>query len=408
MSQPVLLGFTSAAAILIVCSQLPAALGVEPREDGVLQRAAAAVTAPGAWELGAIVLSALTLALVLGGPRLHPLFPGVLVAAVAGIAWSALFGEAGDTVGEIDSALPQLSLDLPWSSFSSLVVPGLVIAVVGFAEPAAIARTFAARERQRWDPNREFVSQGAANAVAAVSGGFPVGGSFSRSALNRLAGARTRWSGAVSGLAVLAFLPFASSLSSLPKAVLGAIVIGAVVGLIRLLPILRLVRYSRAQFAVATATFALTLALSPHLERALLAGFLLAVALHLRRELSLEVTSWTEGDALHLRPRGVLWFGSVGRLEDQVLELMADYPDAARLAVHLDALGRIDMTGALALRALLQDAREAGLAVDVLDVRPRWRGLVARVIDRTDDPLASPQRSPRAARRRRVSPSEPR
>ena len=388
MSQPVLLGFTSGAAILIVASQLPTALGVEAPRNGVLERAWYALAHVARWEPAAILLSLGTLALVLGGSRLHPLFPGALVAAVAAVAYSRAGDYGGATVGAIPVGPPPISLGLDWGHFPDLVVPGIVIAIVGFAEPAAIARTFAAAERRPWNPDRELVSQGAANVAAAVSGGFPVGGSFSRSALNRLAGARTRWSGAITGLGVLAFLPFASSLSPLPQAVLAAIVIGPVAGLIRVLPLLRLVRYSRGQFGVASATFALTLALSPHVERALIVGVVLAVGLHLRRELSLEVSSWTADATLHLRPRGVLWFGTARRLEDVVLRLLADHADAHRLAVHLDALGRIDLTGALALRALLQDAREAGLAVEVLDVRPRWRALVARVIEREDDPLS--------------------
>jgi sulfate permease, SulP family len=387
MSQPVLLGFTSGAAILIVGSQVPTALGVEHVDGGVLERAASALGDVGAWSVAAILLAAATLALTLAAPRLHPLFPGVLVAAVAAIVYSRLAGYDGDVVGAIAVEPPPFSLHLAWDALPSLLVPGIVIAVVGFAEPAAIARTFAAAERRPWDPNRELVSQGAANVAAAVSGGFPVGGSFSRSSLNRLAGARTRWSGAVTGLAVLAFLPFASALSPLPQAVLAAIVIGAVAGLVRLRPMLRLVRYSRGQFVVAAATFALTLALSPHVERALLAGVALAVALHLRRELRLQVPSWTEGDTLHLRPRGVLWFGTARRLEDAVLTVLGENPEARRLVVHLDGLGRIDLTGALALRALLQDAREAALTVEVVDVQPRWRGLVARVVEREDDPL---------------------
>jgi sulfate permease, SulP family len=388
MSQPVLLGFTSGAAILIVCSQLPTALGVDAPAEGVLGRAEYALAHVGHWSVAPIFLAIATLALMFAGPRLHQLFPGVLLAVVAAIIYSRLAGYEGEKVGAIPVEPPPFSLDLGWGSFGSLVVPGIVIAVVGFAEPAAIARTFAAAERRPWDPNRELVSQGAANVAAAVSGGFPVGGSFSRSALNRLAGARTRWSGAITGLAVLAFLPFASSVSPLPRAVLAAIVIGAVAGLIRIPPLLRLVRYSRGQFAVALATFALTLALSPHVERALLVGVALAVALHLRRELRLEVPSWTEDGALHLRPRGVLWFGTARRLEDAVLRALGDHAEARLLVVHLDGLGRIDLTGALALRALLQDAREAGLAVEVVGVRPRWRGLVARVVEREDDPLA--------------------
>jgi SulP family sulfate permease len=387
MSQPVLIGFTSGAAILIVASQVPAALGADAPSDGVLGRAAYALRHVGEWEETAILLSLATLALTLAGGRLHPLFPGVLVAVVLAIVYSHLASYGGDTVGPIHVAPLDVSF-AGWDSLPELLLPGLVIALVGFAEPAAIARTFAVQERRRWDANREFVSQGVANVAAAASGGFPVGGSFSRSALNRLAGARTRWSGAITGLAVLAFLPFAAALSSLPGAVLAAVVIAAVVPLIRLRPLLRLVRYSRGQFVVAATTFALTLALSPHVERALVVGVLLAIALHLRRELALEVSSWVEDGTLHLRPRGVLWFGTARRLEDAVLDLLARHAEASRLAVHLDSLGRIDLTGALALRALLQDARRGGLAVELLNVRPRWRGLAARVIDRADDPLA--------------------
>jgi SulP family sulfate permease len=262
-----------------------------------------------------------------------------------------------------------------------------VIALVGFIEPSSIARSFAALERRSWDADREFVSQGVANVAAAVAGAFPVGGSFSRSSLNRAAGARTRWSGAVTGLAVLAFLPFADSLSSLPDAVLAGIVIAAVAALIRPAPLLRLGRYSKPQLGVGLATFALTLALAPHIERAVVIGVALSIGVHLWRELRLELPSWRDGDVLHLRPRGVLYFGSERRMEDGFLALLAQHPDATRLAVHLDGLGRIDLTGALALHAVIQDARAAGIEVEIVDVRPRWRALVERVIETTDDPL---------------------
>jgi len=167
-------------------------------------------------------------------------------------------------------------------------------------------------------------------------------------------------------------------------------VIVAVAGLIRPLPLLRLARLSRPQFVVAAVTFALTLALAPHVERAVLIGIGLAVAVHLWRELSIEVPIWTEGDTLHLRPRGVLWFGTSARLEDAFLRLVAEHREAERLLIHLDGLGRIDMTGALALRSLLQDARAAGLKVEIVDVRPRWRGLVENVIAKDRDPLGAP------------------
>jgi sulfate permease, SulP family len=90
----------------------------------------------------------------------------------------------------VPAGLPPVSLDLPWGEVASLLVPGTVIALVGFAEPASVARTLAAQDRRPWDPDREFVGQGAANVAAGVTGGFPVGGSFSRSALTRQAGGR--------------------------------------------------------------------------------------------------------------------------------------------------------------------------------------------------------------------------
>ena len=391
VSQPMLLGFLPAAAILIIASQLPTALGTSPIDEGILRGAASSLGSPGAWELASIFLALATAATVIGGRRIHRLFPGVLIAVTIGLVYSLSAGYGGPTVGPIPEGLPPFSLSLPWKELPSLLLPGAIIALVGFVEPSSIARTFAAQERRRWDAAREFVSQGAANLAAGLSGGFPVGGSFSRSALNRLAGARTRWSGAATGLAVLAFLPFASSLSSLPKAVLAAIVIGAVAALVRPLPLLRLARYSKPQFAVGTTTFALTLAFAPHIERAVIIGVVLAVAVHLWRELRLEVPSWREEETLHLRPRGVLWFGTERQLEDAFLTVLAENPDAERIAVHLDGLGRIDVTAALALRALLEEARTADLDVQVLDVRPRWRPLVERIINSTTDPLARPR-----------------
>jgi sulfate permease, SulP family len=387
VSQPMLLGFLPAAAILIVAAQLPTALGTSPPEGGVLREAGWSLGHPAEWDTTALALALATIVLVLGGWRLHRLFPGVLLAVGIGLGFSLATDYDGGVVGSITTGLLDVTVDLPWDELPSLLVPGVVIALVGFIEPSSIARTFAALERRRWDADQEFVSQGAANVASAIGGGFPVGGSFSRSALNRDAGAKTRWSGAVTGLVVLCFLPFASSLAELPTAVLGGIVIAAVVSLIRPLPLLRLARYSKPQFAVGVVTFALTLALAPHIERAVVAGVLLSIAVHLWREQRIEVASWREGATLHMRPRGVLYFGSERRMQDEFLALVAQHPDATRLVVHLDGLGRIDLTGALALRAVVHDARGAGFEVEIRDIRPRWRALVERVIESEEDPL---------------------
>jgi len=182
----------------------------------------------------------------------------------------------------VPTGLPDLSLDLPWGSTGTLLVGGVLIALVGYAEPASIARVFAEEDGQRWSADREFVSQGVANVAAAVSGAFPVGGSFSRSSLNRLTGAQTRWSGLVTGAAVLAFLPFADVLAPLPRATLGGVVIAAVVGLVRPVALVSMVRRSPAAALVAWATFFATLALAPRVEQGVLVGILLSLAVGLR------------------------------------------------------------------------------------------------------------------------------
>jgi SulP family sulfate permease len=388
MSRPMLIGFVPAATLLIAASQLPNALGASPPSDGILEQAGWTLAHPRAWEAVSVVVAAGTLAAVFGGRRLHPLFPGVLAAAAAALIVSEVGGYDGPQLGAIDAGLPPVSLDLPWGDALSIVIGGAVIALVGFAEAASIARRFATDDRTRWDANREFVSQGAANVAAGLTGGFPVGGSFSRSSLNRLAGARTRWSGAVTGLAVLAFIPAATVLAGLPRAVLGAVVIAAVLPLIRLPPIVRLWRVSRPQFLVAAATFGATLALSPRVERGVLIGIGLAVAVHLWRELQVQVEVWTPGEGLHLRPTGVLWFGAAQRLQDLALTALAMHRDARRLVLHLDGIGRLDVTSALVLRNVLEEARRSGLETELVGIEARDRRLIDRVVEADADPLA--------------------
>ena len=380
MSRPVLMGFVPGAATLIVCSQLPGALGAQPPDGGLLEQAGWALAHPDAWRWAALALTLGVAVAVVGGRRLHPLFPGVLVGVVAATVISAGAGYDGAVVGDIVIGIPPLSVDLPWGDVATLLVPGLVIALVGFAEPASIARTFAAQERRPWDADREFVSQGAANIAAGLTGGFPVGGSFSRSALNRQAGARTPWSGAITGVAVLIALPFVGLLADLPVAVLSAVVIVAAATLLDPMPAIGLWRHSRPQALVAATTFALTLALAPRLERAILAGIGLSLAVHLWRELHIDTRIWREGATLHARPQGVLWFGAAQALEDRLLRALADERDAESLVLHLDGVGRLDVTAGLSLRAALDEARRTGMTVEVVGARPADRRVVDGIV----------------------------
>ena len=382
MSQPVVVSFTSAAAILIVASQVPSLVGVTGHGANPLVTAYDALRDPGAWSLVDLALGAVAIAAMLGGRRISPLFPGALLVVVGATAWSSWVGYDGRVVGDVEARLA-LVTDLPWGDLGSLIVPAAVIALVGFAEPAAIARRYAAEDREPWDSNKEFVGQGLANVAAGFAGGYPVGGSFSRTALNRLAGARTRWSGACTGLVLLGMLPFTGALANLPNAVLAGIVIAAAITLIDVISPVQLWRWSRIQFSVGAVTAVSTLVLAPRIDRAVLIGIGTALAIHLWREVQVSVPSRTEGDTLHLWPAGVLYFGSAPGMEKVVNRLIAVQPALSHVVVHLSGLGRVDLTGALMLRDLVEETEASGVTIEVREARPHMAKILTRVLGDT-------------------------
>ena len=379
MSQPVVISFTSASAVLIIGTQVPALLGVSVDARNPLLGGLQALADPTQWSWVDLALGTTALVVMLGGRRLWALFPGALVAVLGAVGWSWWTGYDGAMVGEVVFDLHGVS-GVAAGDVVALLVPGAVIAVVGFAEPASIARRYAAMDRQAWNPNREFVGQGLANLASGVAGGFPVGGSFSRTALNRLSGARTRWSGAFTGMTVAALLPLAFVLERLPLAVLAGLVIGAVAMLIDVRAPGRFWRWSRPQFGVAAVTVVATLSLAPRVDLAVLLGVTAALGVHLWREMRVVVPASVEAEVLHLRPTGVLYFGSAPAVERTLDALITEHPDVARVVVHLDGVGRLDLTGALMLRDLVEEAEIAGRDLEIQGANTHAANLLTRVL----------------------------
>lgn len=387
MSLPVVTGFTVAAALLILCSQVPSLVGVESESANPVAAATSALADPSQWSVAALGLGLVTVVVILGGRWLSRVVPWVLLATVAALLVSGLDLLHVPQVGPIPGGLPVPALDLPWHAVSGLLVPAVLIALVGFAEPASIARRYAEQDRRPWDPDREFTGQGLANLAAGLFAGYPTGGSFSRSALNRAAGARTRWSGAVTGLVVLAALPVVGVLSALPVAVLAAIVIASVLPLIDLSGFRDYWRYSRPQFLVAVPTFVVTLVAAPRVERGLLVGVALALAVHLWRETRIQVHVDHRDGVLHLRPEGVLYFASAPALEARLASLLDHHTGTRRVVVDLHRLGRLDLTGLLALRGFAGYAHASGAEVELHGVPAHARDRAERVFADRDPPV---------------------
>ena len=240
---PVLMGFTQAAALLIIASQLPAVLGVE---TGWQQWLAAPHRHAASKAFGLISLALLVLA-----RRWRPAFPSVLfiVAVMAAIsAWAGFEGAGGKVVGALPAGLPSLYLPgLPdWHTLGQLLLPTLVITLVSFLETASSAKVETQGEGQIWNQNQDLIGQGLAKIASGLSGAFPTSSSFSRSELNIYAGAKTgRATVASVGVVVIALPLLTPELRYVPQAVLAAIVLVAVVGLLKPLAFVRLWRVSR-------------------------------------------------------------------------------------------------------------------------------------------------------------------
>jgi len=389
MSQPVLMGFSSAAALLILASQLPPLLGLAAEPGAELSRAVAVLGQPEAWSLFALACGLGTIAAIAGGRRLHVLFPGVLVAVAVGVVLGRHAQYTAPMVGDIPQGLPRLGVDFAWSHLRELLVPGLVIALVGFAEPAAIARALATQDRSPWSANRELIGQGMANVASALSHAFPVGGSFSRTMVNHTAGGRTRWSGAITGIAVLGFLPFAPVLAALPKAVLAGVIISAVLKLVQVRALWQLSRVSRAQAFVGWSTFALTLVLAPRVDVAVGIGIVLGIAVHLWRERRIHIgTHYDEQQGvLRLVPVGVLYFGSANVVDEALIAELVRHPDAKQVIFDLRRVGRIDYTGVMVLQRIVADAQAAGLAVHIVPGDPPQGDRLLRRVFGADSPI---------------------
>lgn len=151
----------------------------------------------------------------------------------------------------------------------------------------------------------------------------------------------------------------------------------AVFGLLRFDQLLALVRSNRAQGLVGVGTFAATLLAAPRVERGVLVGIGLALAVHLYRELLVTAESEWSDQELVVRPRGVLWFATVPSVEALIREHLASKPDMARVVFDLEGVGRLDYSAAAALARLVDELRDSDVEVQVTNVTPGTARAVA-------------------------------
>jgi SulP family sulfate permease len=276
VSDTILLGFKAGAGLSIAMTQLPSAFGVPGGGDHFFERIAVLAQQIGATNPVVLAVAAGALALLLLGDRLLPGRPvalGVVVLSIVVTSALALPDRGVATVGTIPAGLPRIGLPaLRPSDVDGVILLAAACLLLGYVESVSAARALAGRHGYDVDVRRELLALGGANLMAGLGHAYPVAGGLSQSAVNEKAGAMSRRSLVVaSAVLAICLLFFTGLLRNLPRAVLAAIVLIAVKGLIDLGEIRRLRRVSRLEFRVAM------IALAGVLLLGILRGVLLAV-----------------------------------------------------------------------------------------------------------------------------------
>src|SRR3954451_21905884 len=371
-------GFLAGAAVDVVIGELPKLTGTDAEGKNSWRELGSWIGSLGDVHGTTVLVGVLSLAVILGLRFLAPAVPGALVLVAGGIVGARLFDldtHGVALVGDVPSGLPAPEipdLALIGDHAATIAIAAFALVLIGFSQTAGDARAFAARHQYRIDVNQESLAQGMANAGAGVFQGMPVSTSLSASSLNESAGARTPMASLITGALVLLTLLFLAPLfSELPKAVLGAVIIDAVVfGMIDLPELRRLRRVARFDFWIAVA--AIVAVLSSGVLAGVVIGGALSLLWHVKVSTSpsMPVLEAPPG-VVTLRLDGGLFFATSQALEDRVRALIEVDEPPQVIVLSFEGVNFIDSQGAEQLAAIHDLVESAGATLRLAQVKPQ-------------------------------------
>jgi SulP family sulfate permease len=393
LSNPVLMGFINAAAIIIGLSQLAPLVGLSLRNSQhFLVDIAHILGNLDEMHSASLIFGVASLGIMLALKRYAPKLPGVLIAVTLATVASYLVGfEAmgGRVVGDVPQGLPAFSLpELNWESSVSLLPMAIVIALVSFMEAMSSCKIIAIKTRKAWDENQELIGQGLAKIAASFNHTMPVSGSFSRSALNLAAGANTGLASVFTAVAVLlTLLVLTPLLHQLPKPTLAAVIILAVISLINFKVFREAWIASQRDGIAAVTTFVATLLFAPNIQYGILVGMLLALAMFLFRTmkprivlLGLDENGELQNaeryslpqfhpEVVAIRFDGQLYFANVNYFEQSILYLISNDEDIKYVMVDARGINGLDASGVAMLRELVIRLKGNGISLVFYNIK---------------------------------------
>jgi high affinity sulfate transporter 1 len=403
LSRAVVTGFLFGAAIDVVIGELPKLTGTEPTGSNSLQELWSWFGTLPDTQLATLVVGVVSLVVVFGLRRVAPRVPGSLVLVVGGLlaSWLLDLGARGVAlVGTVPRGLP--SVDVPdgqllWDHRVVVAVAAAALMLIGFSQTTGDARTFAAKHHYQIDIDQESLAQAMANTGAGLFQGMPVSTSLSASSLNDHSGARTGLASLTSGVTVLlTLLVLAPLFSDLPKPVLAALIIEAVVtGMVNIPEMRRLFRVQRFDFWIAVAAITGTLVFG------VLAGVMIGIGLSLLwlisvatrphmpllgrqpgtqvfRDLDGHSGDETVPGIAVLRLDGGLFFATSDALEDRVRDVVQSDPDLTGLVLDLEGVDFVDSQGSAKLTEILDLTDAAGVTLRLARLKPNVKATLVR------------------------------
>ncbi len=311
---------------------------------------------------------------------------------------SLLVMGGGEVVGTIPKGLPQFTIpELGMKSFLKLLPTAIIISLLGFMEAIAIAKAMAAKTGQKLDPNQELIGQGLANILGSIGSSYAVSGSFSRSAVNLQAGAVSGISSVVTSImVVITLLFFTPLLYHLPQAVLAAVIMMAVIGLVNIKGFIHSWKAQWYDGAISIFCFMVTLYFAPHLDKGIMVGVALSMIVFLYKSMRPVVArlSMNEENVLksaeHYRLKGcrhisvvrfdgALFFANASYLDEQVAKFRTEQPDLLYILLDARGINDMDASGEEALEMLCKRLRSAKIGFAMCGVK----GQVLKVMERT-------------------------
>ncbi|MCA8887819.1 MAG: sulfate permease, partial [Parvularculaceae bacterium] len=406
LSHPIISGFITASGVLIAATQAKHILGISAGGDTLVEIVIQlfdnlGATNPITLAIGVSAIGFLWASREFAKPAL--LSAGVnepaasviaraapLLAVIVSIAVAAALrlDQAGVAiVGETPRGLPALAVPhIDRALIPDLAAAALLIAIIGYVESVSVAQTLAAKRRERIDLDQELIGLGASNVAAGFAGGFPVTGGFARSVVNFDAGARTPAAGAFTAIGIaFAAMYLTPYLFYLPKAVLSATIIVAVLSLIDIGAIKRTFRYSKGDFAAMLATIAGVFGFG--VEAGVIAGVALSISLllyrssrphwavvgqvpgteHFRNVRRHQVV--TSPKVVSIRIDSDLYFANARFLEDRILALIADAPEVEHVVLMCSAISNIDASALESLEETNMRLEAAGVKLHLSEVK---------------------------------------